>query len=294
MRIPRALLTLAAVVTTQRAWAQAPLADVPFTLHQNAIIVQMVANDRDTLHLLLDTGWGPMALTDSALARLNRGTQRLAPSNGYVNFSSLAIGALRKTDVPVEILGAADLVPLIGPHDGVLATAYFRDLVLQVDYPKRRVRFYRRSPLEAADSSPRRTTVTMTFAAGAPGLPFTDSILVNGRLARGLFDTGGMGAFVAMPRLVASQQLDRMLDSTVARMGYLDGSARQATVRFARLQRIQLGAFVVDTPRAMLAPPQLAGGNWGHDLVIGYGFLRRYIVTFDYPGRRITLELPAT
>src|SRR5688572_23794256 len=144
--------------------AQAAVADVPFTLHQNAIIVEMVANDRDTLHLLLDTGWGPMALTDSALARLNRRTNRLVPANGYVSFTSLSIGKLRKTGVPIEILAAADLEPLIGPHDGVLATAYFRDLVLQVDYPGRRVRFYQRSPFQDGDSAAsRRTTMTMTF-----------------------------------------------------------------------------------------------------------------------------------
>jgi hypothetical protein len=42
----------------------------------------------------------------------------------------------------------------------------------------------------------------------------------------------------------------------------------------------------------MIAPPQMAGDGWGHDLVIGYGFLRHYVVTFDYPGRVITLERP--
>jgi hypothetical protein len=30
---------------------------------------------------------------------------------------------------------------IIGPHDGVLSTAFFRDLVLQIDYPSRVVRF---------------------------------------------------------------------------------------------------------------------------------------------------------
>lgn len=44
----------------------------------------------------------------------------------------------------------------------------------------------------------------------------------------------------------------------------------------------------MDSPRVMLAPPQLEGDNWGHDLIIGYGFLRNYVVTFDYPGRRVT------
>ena len=42
----------------------------------------------------------------------------------------------------------------------------------------------------------------------------------------------------------------------------------------------------------MLAPPQLEGDDWGHDLIIGYGFMRNYVVTFDYPGRRIRFARP--
>jgi hypothetical protein len=40
----------------------------------------------------------------------------------------------------------------------------------------------------------------------------------------------------------------------------------------------------------MIAPPLMGGADWGHDLVIGYGFMRNYVVTFDYPGRQVTLR----
>jgi hypothetical protein len=42
----------------------------------------------------------------------------------------------------------------------------------------------------------------------------------------------------------------------------------------------------------MIAPPQMAGADWEHDLVIGCGFLRHYIVTFDYPGKLVTPQAP--
>lgn len=287
------LATLGMVLVCSQSEAQAPIADVPFVLHQNAIIVKVVANDRDTLNLLLDTGWGSVALTDSAISRLRIGSPQISESNGWITVGSITIRGLRKTAIPVEVFRAGDLTPLIGPHDGVLATAFFNDLVLQVDYPRSRLRFFARSPFEGQESGAgtlRRSTLPMTFSSNAGSLPFSDSVFVNGRAARGLFDTGGAGAFVAMEKLITAQRLDQSLDSTIARIGFLDGSPRQATVRFARLRSVQLGQFVVDAPRVLLAPPQLAGGNWGHDLVIGYGFMRHYVVTFDYPGRRITLE----
>jgi len=42
-----------------------------------------------------------------------------------------------------------------------------------------------------------------------------------------------------------------------------------------------------------MAPPLLSGQGWGHDLIIGYCFMRHYIVTFDYPNRLVTFERPA-
>jgi hypothetical protein len=58
------VVALAAASTTQLRGQDrtAPLAEVPFVLHQNAVIVPAVVNGRDTVRLLLDTGWGPLAL----------------------------------------------------------------------------------------------------------------------------------------------------------------------------------------------------------------------------------------
>lgn len=75
---------------------------------------------------------------------------------------------------------------------------------------------------------------------------------------------------------------------------FSDGRATQQVVQFAKVGRIALGPFFVEAPRVMIAPSRLEGGDWGHDLNIGYGFMRNYVVTFDYPGRRITFERPGS
>ena len=72
------------------------------------------------------------------------------------------------------------------------------------------------------------------------------------------------------------------------------GQALQQQVQFVRVGRIALGSLAVDAPRVMLAPSGLEGDDWGHDLNIGYGFMRNYVVTFDYPGKLITFERPAS
>lgn len=273
-----------------------PLAEVPFTLHQNGIIVDATVNGHDHVKLLLDTGWGPLALVAASAQRLGLAVDAPdAEGLGRTHLRSLAIGDAVQKEPLVEVFPTEGLAPLIGPHDGVLSTAFFRDLVLQVDYPAKVVRFWRRSPIARTPSTNRRrASVPMVFSAQAGGLPFTDSVYVNRKPVRGLFDTGGSGAFVATRRFIERARLQPVPDSARTFIGLMsaDTTARQQ-VQFTRVGQVSLGPFAVDSARVMLAPPLLSGDDWGHDLIIGYGFMRHYVVTFDYPGRVVTLERPS-
>ena len=296
-----ALLVVAAQPprTTPEPTAERPLAEVRFTLHRNAVIVPAVIGRRDTVQLLLDTGWGPLALVSTSAQRLGLVVDPPAAGGlGRALVPSLAIGEAIQSNPLVEVFPTETLAPLIGPFDGVLSTAFFRDLVLQVDYPASLVRFFRRSPLPSSPTAGGPcTSVPMVFSPQTGALPFTDSVFVDGRPARGLFDTGGSGAFVAMRRLVERAGLSALPDTSRAQtgIGMLSGGTMvQQRVQFARVGRIDVGSFEVKSPRVMLAPPQLEGDDWGHDLIIGYGFMRNYVVTFDYPQRRVTFCGSAT
>ncbi|HZM16648.1 MAG TPA: retropepsin-like aspartic protease [Candidatus Krumholzibacteria bacterium] len=292
------LLVAAATSRTAPEPQEKPLAEVRFTLHRNAVILPAVVSGRDTVHLLLDTGWGPLALVSTSAQRLGLVVDPPAADGiGRAQVSSLAIGEAIQKDPLLEVFPTESLAPLIGPFDGVLSTAFFRDLVLQIDYPAGIVRFFRRSPPSRPASGSSCTSVPMVFSAQTGALPFTDSVFVDGRPARGLFDTGGAGGFVAMRRLVERAQLRALPDTSRAKtgIGMLSGGTMvQQRVQFAQVGRITVGSFEVKSPRVMLAPPQLEGDDWGHDLIIGYGFMRNYVVTFDYPGRRVVFCEAAT
>ncbi len=68
------------------------------------------------------------------------------------------------------------------------------------------------------------------------------------------------------------------------------GQPAEAPLRFARARSISVGSITRTSPLVVVAPGQLTGANWGHDLIIGYGFHRDFVETFDYPGRRIILQ----
>jgi len=274
-----------------------PLAEVPFTLHQNAVILEAKIDDRVPVHLLLDTGWGPLALVSTAAQRLDLPYDGTAGELPLVKVKSLAIGGAVKRHAVFEVFPADELAPLIGPYDGVLSTAFFKDLVLQIDYPAGVVRFYASSPIpkRPPDDPGVRASVPMVFSPGVGALPFTDFVFLDGKPVRALFDTGGSGGFMAMKQLVDRAGLEVLPDAgpKVAVDMLSNGQATRQTVQFAKAGRIALGSFVVESPRVMIAPSQLEGGDWGHDLNIGYGFMRSYVVTFDYPNKVITFERPS-
>ena len=222
-----------------------PLAQVPFTLHQNAVIVPVLVNGRDTAHLLLDTGWGPVALISASASRLGLVVDPPgADGLGRAHVTSLSIGAARQTHPLVEVFQTQALAPLIGPYDGVLGTAFFRDLVLQIDYSAGLVRFFSRLPNSSTDG--RETSVPMVFAPHTGALPYSDSVFVDGQAVRGLFDTGGAGAFVAMRRLIEAAALRPIPDSGGGRVGIgmLSGdTVVRQRVQFTRVGRVSVGAL---------------------------------------------------
>jgi len=298
MRVQLLLVVLLVSCSSTRGRSpQAPLAEVPFTLDRNAVILAATVDGRETVHLLLDTGWGPLALVEPAAKRLKLRPEGPSGELPRVSVKSIAIGKAVKRNATFEVFPADQLEPLIGPHDGVLATAFFKDLVLQIDYPAGVVRFYASSPFSKTSSpgsASARISVPMVFSPRAGALPFTDAVWLDGRPVRALFDTGGMGGFMVMPQLVDRAGLEVLPDNgSKIGIGMLSGGqATQARVQFARVDKVAVGPLVVDAPRVMIAPAQLEGGDWGHDLNIGYGFMRSYVVTFDYPGRTITFERP--
>ena len=73
-----------------------------------------------------------------------------------------------------------------------------------------------------------------------------------GRAQRALFDTGGAGAFVAVPEMVERMRLQALPDSSNVRMGMLSNDTTvQRRIHFAKVDRVSVGSFALDSPRVM-------------------------------------------
>src|SRR5258705_7063795 len=163
---------------------------------------------------------------------------------------------------------------------GVLGTDFFRRVVVEIDYDARFVRLHdpaRYSPPEVAESIP------LTFDHDVPHI--TARLTVPGRPARSrrlLVDCGSEDAVDDSVLLESRGPLRRVMGGV--------GSGQTYEVVFGRIERFELGRFVIEDLPSVAPGVALIGGE----------VLRRFRVTLDYsrnrmllvPGRQLRDEVP--
>jgi hypothetical protein len=152
---------------------------------------------------------------------------------------------------------------------GILGSDFFRRVVVEVDYDARFVRLHdpgRYSPPEGAE------TIPLTFDHRLPHV--TARLTVPGRPTRTrrlLVDSGSEDAVDDSLLLESHGTLRRVLGGV--------GLGQTYEVVFGRIERFELGPFVIE------ALPSVAPGV----SLIGGEVLRRFRVTLDYPRNRMLL-----
>lgn len=296
-------LVLALAVVCVRGVAQPPAATpitVPFEFHRHSIVVQVMVQGQGPFTMLLDTGVDPSAV-DLAVAR--KLGLKLSSEGGHATGGGSEATTVRETEMPTVALGglvaehvvalAADLTKtgqaLGRPLHGVLGYSFLEHRVVQIDYPRRVVRFYARSPFSAGDKSangPHRTTLPFRYQDDI----LLDGVTINGQRLIANFDTGSSGRFQLAPAAVARLGLESVVNQgAVTKSVGING---QTVNHEGQVDRITVGSIVLDHPGVVFYPK--AGGYdevaWG--VRIGNGFLQDYVATIDYQNSTITLEKP--
>ena len=132
------------------ATTAAPLTDVPFDDDFGLIFFEARIDGSEPVAFLLDTGFD-VSIVDADIASelgLNvRETKDEAQPGGSVEMSRLApvalsIGALRIDDVHLMTAPLRGVAPFVGrPLGGILGHDVLERFVVEIDYPRRRLRF---------------------------------------------------------------------------------------------------------------------------------------------------------
>ncbi len=259
-------------------------AALPAELIGNLLVVEAPGERGIPRRFLVDTG-SSVTLVTPEVARRSPGRGpvaaggtplRVKGAEGAVvelpraSLRRLDLGAARFEDVDVVIHDCAAISAHLGRRiDGVLGFPLFREVLLTLDYPGRRV------SLRPASVGPVRTGVALRFD-DARKVPLVSAGL-DGRTLMMLVDSGSDAVFSLNPAGLRPEFAHGPVRGTV--VGTLAGEREQETGRLAR--DITFGEVVFSRPRVDFTDELSA---------LGGGALRHFTVTFDQLHDRVVLE----
>jgi hypothetical protein len=256
---------------------------VPFRLLNNHIYVQATVNGKGPYTFIVDTGGHTLlshrVITEAGLkavgSSVSSGAGEGSSTIGFAHFDEIAIGGVRIHD---QVGFATEIYdPAIEgiTVDGMVGFELVRRMVTEVDYGRQTLTFTDPARFDPKGAG---TAIPFLFYDHLPNVTgFVDDLP-----ARFDIDTGSRSEVDLTGPFVAAKQLRTRFSKGVSAVtGWgVGGPSRSYTVR---LPSLTLGGVKVDGPTAGLSEDKggsMSDGNFEGN--IGSGFLKRFVVTFDY------------
>ena len=273
---------------------------MPFDFYRNEIILQVKVNDKGPFSMMLDTGTDPSAI-DIATAK-DIGL-KIDPIGGRGSGGGTSVNLMYQTELSLLEAGglvarnveavAIDLAKIsqriARPIHGILGHSLLNGRVVQIDYPKRVVRFYSKSPFPKAANqvnTSKRTVLRFRYDDNV----LIDEVTVNDKKMTANLDTGSDGTFNLTPAAVSYLGLsDEASKGEVSTSVGYNGVAEN---REGKLRNVTIGGISVDAPTVIFFGKGTGRDKkmWG--INVGNAFLKDFVVTIDYKSRLISLERP--
>lgn len=260
--------------------ADALVGEIPFfdTEDERAIYVDLAPRGQPSFVLLLDTGAEDSIVTPRMARRMGVSV-RAHRSSPYRKKTRLG----RDLQFWVDTRGS-DTAAEKGWEYGLLGARFLDDYVVEIDYPGRVVRFWdpRRYAVPEASSDPKERVIPFTRA----GARILVEYELNGQRARAMLDTGaGMPGLLSVKAVENAGYTFDALDEGVLIQSVM--GVRPS--RYFRTDGFVFGDFVFEEAAFNVLPVMHnLGGPSGS--LLGHDVLKHFIVTIDYPRRRILLE----
>lgn len=267
---------------------------VPFRLLNNHIYADVKVNDKGPFLFIFDTGGQDVLQPPTAKAlsetvagnAAGHGAGEGTVAFGFTKIDSLAIGDLKLGQQSVAVL------PFQSPKTegfdagGMIGFEVFRRLVTRIDYGAHTLTF-----IDPASFDPKDAGIPVPFAFYS--IPQVEGAF-DGMAGRFDIDTGSrVEVTLTSPFVKANGLIAKHPQGALVVDGWGVGGRSRSYV--ARGANLTLGAVSVDgvvagfstQTKGAFADPQYEGN-------VGAGFLKRFVVTFDYDHRIMYLKaLPA-
>jgi predicted aspartyl protease len=277
--------------------------EVPFVLLHNQILLEARIDGRGPYNFVLDSGTF-RSTVDVRLARALRlplgaaGTKVAGAGNGRVSalqttLGRVSVGDLSLTDLPASAIDLSAVSGQLGrPLHGVLGYSFLGSRIVQIDYFRRRIRFYAESPfapeVQPSDTA-RRVSFPMQFRQDSI-LPVLEDCYVNGRKISITIDTGSSLGLILFPQAIRYLDLEQLARTGIpmAASGY--GGTARLTKGWAKslvLKTIDLGAVEVAYVKSGYAEDEKLERRGGN---LGNAVLQDFVLTLDYRNSVVVME----
>jgi predicted aspartyl protease len=272
---------------------------IPFTFEDNSIFVQVKIGDKGPFAMMLDTDSDPsvvdLSFAKSIELKLRQvggnvsggGTGR--PQAYLTKLQAVEVGGFAVKELSAL---AIDLSAIRGELkkdvQGILGNDFLAGRIVQIDYPKGVLRFYRSSRVPA-DATSSRVTFPFKFDEDGSSIVL-DGVAINGKKILATIDTGSNGSFKLTPAAVETLGLTEVAAKGQAAnsVGY-KGTAQNTS---GTLDLISVGSIEIKSPDVVFFGKGSGRDHRPWGLNIGNAFLKDYVLTIDYPKKLITLEKP--
>lgn len=273
------------------------IVEVPFEFYQNEIIVQVKIDGKGPFNMMLDTGTDPSAIEVTTARELGLKLDAVGkPVSGGGTSANVAyetklplveVGALAARNVSALALDLSKISERLGkPLAGVLGHSLLNGRIVQIDYPKRVVRFYSKSPFERTANTAQLTVLPFRYDDNV----LIDDVSVNGKKLVANIDTGSSGSFSLTPAAVAYLGLEEDVSRAEVSTGVgFNGAAEN---RKGKVSNVTVGAISADSPAVTFFAKGTGRDKKPWGVNIGNEFFKDFVVTIDYRRKLIAFTRP--
>jgi hypothetical protein len=268
---------------------------IPFILINNHIIVSVRIDGRGPYPFLVDTG-GHDIVTSFVVKELgvrsigdtaSSGGGEKSVSSGYAAIHRIDAGGAQLNDQTVVVLDFSPLDIEGIRLGGMLGVEFLERFVVRIDYGEKTLTFMDPTSFSNGDRLASGVAVPFVFYGHMPQVRGN----FDGRPARFNIDTGSRGEVTLTAPFVSGEKLRKTYANGVEITdGWGVGGPSKSYV--VRVGELSLGSVTTSRPIASLSDAKHgAFSDPNYEGNVGSGLLKRYVATFDYPGRTLYLEV---
>lgn len=260
--------------------------DVPFEVHGGHLFVRAMLNGKGPYRLLFDSG-GVNVLLPQVAAQIGASPAAAdagpAPAIGVARVDRVDFGGIVLERQAFATIDLGDVMRRVDGVDnvaGVIGYELLKRFPIKLDFERSRAVFYEPSRFVHEGGGAK---LPVAFRGTVPHV----RAKLDGIGGDFLLDTGSRGSLTLTHTFAADHDLAGRYDAKITAV-YGSGTGGVLRGRLARAGALELAGYVIAAPVTSLS---LAASGADADLAgnIGYGILRRFNVTFDYPGNAIWL-----